>query len=342
MTKTYNYNILKLSKCELFATESKRGNMKRLIAILILLIMLVACAPSKEADIITTMHVQYDISKHIVRDKMTVSLLTPPGAEVHGYQPSSRDIEAIKKAKLFIYTSSVIDAWIKDPTALVGEDTIVMDMSEAYTLMPHENGSTNATLGTILPLVDEHEHDDEIHYWTDATTVMQLVNAIADDIIMIDPLNEEFYRNNANNYIREIEVVHQEMEEYFYNLEAKVQIYFAGHNALSAFAERYHIEIIALQDSYQPDADVTSVQIQAMIEEIKAANTHYLFIEELKEPKVANTIKSELAKENYDLKLLELHGYHNISKSQLDHRITYVDLMKQNFNNLKEALNGSI
>lgn len=322
--------------------------MKRLIAILFLMIMLVACAPSKEADIITTMFVQYDISKQIVGDKMSVSLLIPPGSELHGFQPSSRDIEAIKKAKIFIFTSLEMDAWIKDPKALAGEETIIIDLSKQYVLASHDHSGNPKPEEKPSPLsytnlVDDHPHDDdELHYWTDATTVIQLVDGILNRVINVDPDNEQYYRDNAEAYKLEIEEVHLEMDKYFGHFEDGKSIYFAGHNAMSAFAARYHIDIVSLQNSYQPDADITSAQILVMIEQIKAAKTNYLFIEELKEPKVANTIKAQLEKDNFELTLLELHGYHNVTKTQLEEKVSYVDLMKQNFINIKEALNGSI
>jgi len=46
----------------------------------------------------------------------------------------------------------------------------------------------------------------------------------------------------------------------------------------------------------------------------------------LVEPRVANLIKDELAKENYAITLLELHGYHNITAAQAKEGITYADI----------------
>jgi zinc transport system substrate-binding protein len=127
------------------------------------------------------------------------------------------------------------------------------------------------------------------------------------------------------------------MHEYFETVSTNL-IYFAGHNAMDFFSERFHIEIQALTDSFQPDADITSAQLEEMLNGIKTNQIKYLFVEELKEPKVANTLKTELAKENYEITILELHGYHNVTREQLNDGLTYLDLMNQNFNNLKLAL----
>jgi zinc transport system substrate-binding protein len=317
------------------------------IFVLLSLVTLSACTDSKKADIVTTMFPQYDFAKQIVKDKMTVSLLIPPGAEIHNYEASIKDMVAIKEAKLFIFTSLEIDQWIQDPLTIGGENTVVLDLSLSYELTDHnhhtheENTSSSNRLLSSKLEVDDHDHDDdEIHFWTDPTTAIQLINAILIKIVEIDPANKDFYESNAHDYIHEIEELHEEMELLFLNeLYKDSTLYFAGHNAMSAFGKRYHLHIESLFSDFKPDADLTSQELITFTNEVIASQTKYLFIEELVEPKAANKIKTELKnKHNYDLELLELHGYHNVLKSELEDGITYLDLMERNFNNIKISL----
>jgi len=72
------------------------------ITLLASLIILASCTTSKRADIVTTMFPQYDFASQIVGDKMTVSLLVPPGVEVHAYEATSKDMgRELKNAKSF-------------------------------------------------------------------------------------------------------------------------------------------------------------------------------------------------------------------------------------------------
>jgi zinc transport system substrate-binding protein len=317
------------------------------IFIVLGLITLTACTDSKKADIVTTMFVQYDFAKQIVKDKMTVSLLVPPGAELHNYEPSSKDMVAIKEAKLFIYTSLEIDQWIQNPNTLIGENTILLNLSESYELSEHHHSdeehtsSNNRLLSKNLELDDhDHEDDDELHYWTDPTTAIQLIEAILVKVIELDPENSEFYENNAHDYIHEIEELHEEMELLFLNeLYKDSTLYFAGHNAMSAFGKRYHLHIESLFSDFKPDADLTSQELITFTNQVILSETNYLFIEELVEPKAAEKIKNELKnKHSYELILLELHGYHNVTKNELEENISYLDLLLRNFNNIKISL----
>lgn len=322
----YNYKV----KCEPFA--NRKVNMKKIYLLFIFLALgLSACNNLKEADIVTTMFVQYDIASEIVKDKMSVSMIIAAGAEVHGYEPSSRDIEAIKNSKLFIYTSLEIDDWIKDPSSLKGETTIMMDLSKSY----HYEGK-HYHENNLVTNDDDHNHDD-LHYWTDPVIFMELINSVLNEIIKIDPENEEFYRINAKRYYDEIDDLHHELEDFLLPSHKNATIYFAGHNAFGSFSNRYYLNIVALSNTSKPDADITSSQLEALINEIKNKNANYLFFEELKEPKVANTIKRELARENYSLELLLLHGYHNVSKEDFASRVTYAELFKNNIKNIKSA-----
>jgi zinc transport system substrate-binding protein len=313
--------------------------------LIITLLFLASCTNSKKADIVTTMFPQYDFARQIVGDKMTVSLLIPPGAEIHDYEATSRDIVAIKETKLFIFTSLEIDTWIKDETKIGSENTIVLNLSNAYELAEHEHHDEHVSHPTKLSYQlaeDDHDHEEEnrIHYWTDPTTAMQLIEAILEKIIEIDPKNASFYTANAHAYIEELEEIHHEMSEYLEDYEDST-IYFAGHNALGAFAARYHLHIVSLFTDFKPDADLTSAELISFVNQVKTANTNFLFIEELVEPKAANKIKSELAKDNFELTLLVLHGYHNVTKAEMEEGVTYSSLLQMNFDHLKLVLSGT-
>jgi len=314
--------------------------MKKFASVLFVLIItffLVSCTNSKSADIVTTMFPQYDFARQIVGDKLTVSLLIPAGAEIHDYEASSSDMVAIKESKLFLFTSLEIDTWITDESTIGGEDTIVLNLSTAYTLLPHDEENHPLDESEVE---DEHDHDENLHYWVDPTNAIQLIEAILEKIIEIDPENTTFYTLNANAYIETIESLHHDLESFLMSEDVLGStIYFAGHNAMGLFGERYHLNIVSLFPDFKPDADLTSNELITFVEEVKTAGTLYLFIEELAEPKAANQVVRELAKEQYVLNLLELHAYHNLSKVDMEDGVSYADLLERNYLNLQIVLN---
>ncbi|MDX9691862.1 MAG: metal ABC transporter substrate-binding protein [Acholeplasmataceae bacterium] len=317
--------------------------MKKLLFVLLMLpslVMLASCKDEKTADIVTTMYPQYDFARQIVGDKMSVSLLIPPGAEIHDYDVTSKDLIAIENSKLFIFTSVELNTWV-DPLTIGGDDTIVLDLSTSFTLVEHEHAEDDHDDEHLdeEDHDDEHDHDhaDDVHFWTDPTTVLQLIDAILEQIIIIDPANSDFYTTNATNYKAVIEDIHHEIDELFQILENQEKpIYFAGHNAMGAFAKRYHINIISLFEAFKPDADLTSAELISFVDEVRNTQTNYIFTEELVNPKTAEKIINELSK--YNISMLELHGYHNVTKEDFNAHVSYADLMLRNYQNLVLAL----
>ncbi|MBE0700475.1 MAG: zinc ABC transporter substrate-binding protein [Acholeplasmataceae bacterium] len=303
-------------------------------------LIMVSCTANKQADIVTTMFPQYDFAKQIVGDKMTVSLLIPPGAEIHHYEATSKDIQAIKNAKLFIFTSLEIDQWINDENSIGGANTIVLNLSNHYTLEDHDHDSHETSLSPIGEESD-HDHDDEIHYWTDPTIAMQLMDVILEKVLEIDPEHTEIYTANAEAYHTLLNHLHHEIDDYLVGNQETYTIYFAGHNAMGLFGDRYHLNIVSLFEDFKPDADLTSAQLISFTNAIISAEIHFLFVEEMVIPKAAQTIQSELSKTSYALTLLELHGYHNVTKQDLEDGVTYAVLLNRNFENIQTALSST-
>lgn len=277
---------------------------------------LVSCNKTKvNYNIVTTTFYEDDIVRNIVNDKLNTKSLLKPGEDLHDFRPTSKDMNHIKNANLFIFSGYKLNHWLNENVnAIKGVNTKSLDLSEYNDL-----------------------NYNDLHFWTDPILFLNFINIIKDEIIKIDPSNSEYYINNANNYYNKILSLHNEFSNYLLNKD--VTIYFAGHNSMYYFEKRYNIEINALSNTNKPDADLTSKQILELVNLIKSSNTKYLFIEELVSPKIANTIKNELKKDNYNLSLLLLHSYHNISKEDFNNGITYYDLYKQNILNIKKAVN---
>lgn len=307
--------------------------MKKII-VFAMALMLVACSNSSDSSeasdnkvsIVTTSFIGYDIATQVAGDKATVDNILPWGSELHDFEPTAKNMTAVNEADLFIYLSVDLESWVESSS----ENDNALNLSKSYTLEEHEYDDEEVE--------DEDGHDHaSLHFWSDPSTYMQLIEATEERLSSIDPDNKEYYEERAEAYIDEIEALHEEFDEYTHSLDDPT-IYFSGHSAMDAFAERYHLTITSLSDEYRPDADLTAQQIETLSNEIESSGSHYLFTEELVEPRVAKQIQSSLKEKNYELTILELHSYHNISKEQSEEGITYADLLRQNINNIKQAL----
>ncbi|MDI9511342.1 MAG: High-affinity zinc uptake system binding-protein ZnuA precursor [Tenericutes bacterium ADurb.Bin239] len=297
--------------------------MKHKTLLLLSLLVLSGCNNARNPNIVVTSFVGYDAVLNIVGDKIDVKNILPWGSELHDFEPTPRDVAAINNAKLFVYTSPELDTWVKS-------------------LVTNENSFNMSEWAIIEELIedsDNHSHNhnhDSLHFWTDPLIHVRVMSNLLNVISDIFPANSAYFTDNYDAYTEELLTLENELQTFLNQIEDPT-IFFAGHNALSYFADHFNMTIKTINESYKPDVDFVSQEIIDFINEIKTANVHYLFIEELVEPRVANLIKNELAKENYDITLLELHGYHNITAQQAKENVTYADLFAQNIANIKQA-----
>lgn len=90
---------------------------KYLLALILLSlsVLLGACKFQNKASntIYTTIYPVYSLTKLIAKDKLVVEKIVKDGAEIHSFEPSSKDIAKLTSSKAVIYLG-LVDEWIKN------------------------------------------------------------------------------------------------------------------------------------------------------------------------------------------------------------------------------------
>ncbi|MCK7484999.1 MAG: zinc ABC transporter substrate-binding protein [Bacillus subtilis] len=322
--------------------------MRKLILLILLFLtpfVLIACSSHPTYDIVTTHYAQYDFVRTIVQDRLSVGMVIRPGVEAHGYEPTTQNILTINDASLFIYTSDLFDPWAKDAVESNNQTTVVLDLSTKIDVdeIEHDHDHVALPLASSPVVLGEDDHEEGVdpHYWVDLIVAMQMVDALVEQINPIFPEFTSEFTANAEVLHEELHELHEELEAYFDAIPTIERVIFhAGHVNLAYFARRYGITVVSLTEQYAPDGDPTSQQIATMIDRIKADGASFLFYEELTTPRVATTIRSELANEGVTITLLLFHGLHNVTLEDYEAGVTYLDLMQANFERLQQQFVG--
>ena len=92
---------------------------KMLAAGLLCVLLLAACAPAApepetgKLHIVAAIFPAYDFARAAAGDLAEVTMLLPPGAESHSYEPTPADILAVQDCDLFFYLGGESDAWVE-------------------------------------------------------------------------------------------------------------------------------------------------------------------------------------------------------------------------------------
>lgn len=287
--------------------------MKKIIMLLMSVLFLSGCSTVKNEDelsIVTTLFPQYDITRSIVKDKGNVILLLPPGVEAHSYEPTPQDIVKLNESDLFIYTSDHLETYAsKMSSEIRNEDNTVINLESVVEIS-----------------------GEDPHYWLVMDNMVKMTEEILSRIVLVDPENEQFYRDNANEYISNLMIVDAEIKDLLSNTNNET-IVFAGHFSFDYFADYYGMNYVTPFESFSPNAEVSPSKISKLIQFIKDNDIEYVYFEELVDPKLAKMLQGETGVE-----LLVLNAEHNVTKEQLEDGTSFISIMRQNIENLKLGL----
>ena len=283
--------------------------------------------------IVTTLFPFYDITSQLVGKEAEVSLLLPPGVEPHSFEPTPQDIIKIQEADIFIYTGDVMEPWVKDIVANIPESVKIINASDDITLIESTDDHSHD---------DEHGHEDEEkkdksgsnldpHFWLDFNNTIIATNNISKSISELNIIDNNNLDQNKNSIVAALEQIDTDYSNTLAKCSNKT-ILQAGHRTFEYLSRKYKLDYITTEE-LSPNSDTSAQDIAKLVKEVRETRAKAIFSEELIEPRIANTIASETG-----VPVLELNGAHNISAEQFKSKISFVDIMKQNLENLSIGL----
>jgi zinc transport system substrate-binding protein len=322
----------------------------RFIAALLLTFIIVGCQKStppqsskdsgKKISVVTTLFPLYDFARIICGDKADVTLLLPPGVEAHSFEPKPADLVTISKADVFVYTNDAMEPWATKLVKGVASPSLrIVDASEGAALLKagaadsdeekHEEGGHDhdghAERG------HDHPGGMDPHLWLDFSNAQIMVDNVANGVIAKDPANQAFYKANAQRYKAELKKLDDDFRGGLANCEKRTFLH-GGHYAFGYLANRYGLTYRSAQ-AVNPDAEPTPSTIVQLLKLVKSNGLKYVYSEELVSPRIAEMLARETG-----VKILTLHGAHNISKDDLAGGATFVGLMRKNLESLRTGL----
>lgn len=138
---------------------------------------------------VTTFTVIADMAQNVAGDVAIVESITKPGSEIHGYQPTPRDIIKAQDADLILWNGLNLELWFEQffsnltdvPSAILSDGIEPISISGG-----------------------DYDGKPNPHAWMGLSNALIYVDNIRDAFIQHDPENAETYAANAEAYKRQI------------------------------------------------------------------------------------------------------------------------------------------
>jgi len=227
--------------------------------------------------VVTTFTIIQDMAQNVAGDAATVESITKPGAEIHDYEPTPKDIVKAQSADLVLWNGLNLERWfekffqnVKDkPAVVVTEGIEPMSINEGpYTGNPNP------------------------HAWMSPSNALIYIENIKNALVKYDPQNKETYEKNAALYAQKIKELDKPLREKLAQVPEAQRWLVTSEGAFSyltrdyGFKEAYLWPINAEQQG-------TPQQVRKVIETVKANKIPVVFSESTISPKPAKQVAKE-------------------------------------------------
>ncbi|KAA8726703.1 metal ABC transporter substrate-binding protein [Ewingella americana] len=231
----------------------------------------------KKFKVVTTFTVIQDIAQNVAGDAATVESITKPGAEIHDYQPTPRDIVKTQSADLILWNGFNLERWfgrffenIKNvPSATV---------TDGITPLPIQEGPY---LGNPNP-----------HAWMSSKNALIYVENIRAALVKYDPANAQIYDKNAKDYSEKISQLDAPLRARLAKIPAEQRWLVTSEGAFSYMAKDY-----GLQEAYlwpiNAEEQGTPQQVKKLIDLVREKHIPVVFSESTISDKPAKQVSKE-------------------------------------------------
>lgn len=306
-----------------------------------------------------------------------LKMIVTPGQDSHSFEPTPSDVIQMENADVLIYNGGSLETWIDTLLdSLNNKNQIQMKMMDYVDVLNeeivegmdtrfeehdheehshkednhnkenhkedshseenhkednHSEDSSNDSEFHNEDSEEEHEETDE-HIWTSPVNEIIMTEKICETLSKALPEEKENFQKNAENYISQLKELDNEFRTIVENAKTN-EIIFADKFPLQYFVKEYGLKYYAAFPGCGSDMEPSAKTIAFLVDKIKEDNIKAVFYLELSSHIVADAIETDTG-----AKPLQFNSCHNITQKQFDSGVTYVDLMKENVNNLKIAL----
>lgn len=282
-----------------------------------------AAPAADKIRIMATVFPLAEFASAIAGDRGETSLLLPPGAGVHTWQPRPGDIARLAGCDLLLYIGSGLEPWLPDLLKAFPAGRI---------------RTVEAAVGLTVAGAPEEEHAEEHghgpldpHVWLDFSLDEVIVDRIAAALAAIEPAARPEFAANAGRLKDRLRSLDARFREGLAGCKGGT-IVLAGHAAFGYLARRYGLAQTSLY-GLSPDAQPKPRDLMKAVDFCKANGIRTIFTESSVPPDLAKTLSREIGG-----RALVLYAGHNLTRDEMERKTSFFDLMEEDLARLKDGL----
>ena len=212
---------------------------------------------------VTTFTVIADMARNVAGDMAIVESITKAGAEIHGYQPTPRDIIRAQDADLIFWNGLNLELWFEQFFSNLS-DVPGVTLTDGITPMGIAEG--------------EYAGKPNPHAWMSLSSALIYVDNITSAFARHDPQNADIYRANAAAYKTKISQTIEPLKDAILAVPEDQRWLVSCEGAFSYLIRDYNMKELYLWPM-NADAQGTPQQVRKVIDGVRDNNIPAVFCE---------------------------------------------------------------
>ena len=324
--------------------------------VIVLSLVLIACSggsadagcpeiDGREINVVATTPMIGEFVRNVGGDNINLTVLMPPEADPHSYEPAPQDAGTIADADLVFYTGLMYEpsplvellensVCGSEALAEVGESVFPIEFKEGG----HDDHDDHGEKGHDDH--DEEGHDDHAghdhgaydpHFWFDPNRVAYAAEYIESKLVEFDPSNASEYEAAGKAYVTELKGLVGQVSELISTIPSQNRKLITTHESLGYLEAKFGLEVIStIIPSLDSANEISPSQLVGVIDVIEDNNVKVIFIESEAPSVYAETIVAETG-----IKAVEGLWVETLKEGQSypDFLISAVELIVENLRN---------
>lgn len=286
---------------------------------------------------------EYDWTRQIVgeeNDHIQLTLIADNGMDIHNYQPSVEDMVEIDDCDLLIYNGGTSEQWIEDavadnekkPRMISMMELLEADVVEEEIVDGMEEEEDHAHGEETDHATDDTEYDE--HVWLSLKHAPKMVNEIVQAVMEMDAEQSAVYEANKNAYVEKLKSLDASYEAVVQEAGTKILL-FGDRFPFRYLTEDYGLTYYAAFPGCSAETEASFETIIFLAEKIDEFKLPCILTIDGSDKSIAESIQNNV---NGEAVIKEMNSLQAVSQVQIAEGITYLSVMEENLEVLKEAL----
>lgn len=210
--------------------------------------------------VVVTVGPQEEFVKRVGGDLVNVTVMVPPGADPHTYEPLPNQMKQVQEAQIYFQVGSDVEfelSWMDKLTSINPQMKLV-------------NTSTGIQL---IPNTAESEEGSDPHVWVSPRNAKVMVENIYQNLTLADPENKDYYTKNRDEYLNELDELDKNITQRLSGKNnTKIMVY---HPAWAYFCKDYNLQQISIQ---QDGKEPTPQALASLVDTARRENIKVIFV----------------------------------------------------------------